>query len=196
MRVASLVVVCTLITSCLVSSTFAKYTSSASGSSTATVAKWSIMVGGKEIADELPQTIDFSLFDTILDSDGISPEEDVVVTKIAPGTKGSFVINVKNTSEVTANFKVVLTKTSEQDLPITYKIDVGDGQGAQAYTLGDEITLTGVKATNPTSDAQLKPITVTWEWPYDGGNDATDTGFGIDPQEYTVNATITATQAD
>ena len=52
-RFAILILALTMITLMIVSGTFAKYTSSATGSDTATVAKWSIKVGsgdGIEIA--------------------------------------------------------------------------------------------------------------------------------------------------
>ena len=59
----------------LVSGTYAKYTSSASGSDTARVAKWSFIVGGADTVTE--NTFTFDLFKTIKDTDG-EDEVDVI----------------------------------------------------------------------------------------------------------------------
>ena len=106
MRAASFLLVLTLMTSCFVGSTFAKYTSTASGTATATVAKWSIKVGDTDIV--ATDTVTFDLFATVNDTDG-SDEGDVLDGKVAPGTQGSFTIELKNESEVTANYVIALS---------------------------------------------------------------------------------------
>ena len=65
--------------------TYAKFTSTASGTSATVVANWSFEVNGENIAvtgDE--KTIAFGLFDTIKDSDGETDETDVAEGLIAP----------------------------------------------------------------------------------------------------------------
>ena len=186
MRVASLVVVCTLITSCLVSSTFAKYTSSASATGTVTVAKWAFKVNNQNITETKDLT--FDLFTTINDTNGGADEKDVVEKKIAPGTKGSFEIALENASEVTANYTVTLgeDESSTADIPIVFKVANED------------------KGTNTTT-AQLaagakETVTVTWEWPFEteptDTGDTTDTSLGMAHGTYTAKVTITATQVD
>ena len=57
-RIVGLLLVFVLVTSCFVGGTFAKYASKATGSDTATVAKWSIFAGSsndnQEIATATP----------------------------------------------------------------------------------------------------------------------------------------------
>ena len=193
MRVASLVVVCTLITSCLVSSTFAKYTSSASATaSTATVAKWKVNVAGTDITTGNP-TVTFNLFDTTnrKDTGGINTEDDVAAGKIAPGTEGSFALKVENASEVTANISIDFTVTNDSSVPIKYAID------SENYvdSLADiQPTKVGV--------GETKTINVKWKWDFDpaptNGRDTADTALGTAGTAPTVkvDATITATQVD
>ena len=79
MRAALLLLVLTLITSCFVGGTFAKYTTSASGQDTARVAKWGFM----------PTTITMdNLFDIVYDATENATVKSAVDV-IAPGTKGS-----------------------------------------------------------------------------------------------------------
>ena len=91
----------------LVSSTYAKYTSSASGSATARVAKWSFNVG-KNNDIVTTNTFTFNLFDTINDTNGTDKETDVVSANadkvIAPGTSGSFDLVLENKSETSAKY--------------------------------------------------------------------------------------------
>lgn len=60
MRIAAVVLMCTLVTACFASSTFAKYTSQATGSDIVTVAKWDVKVDGEAFADNMT----FNIFDT------------------------------------------------------------------------------------------------------------------------------------
>ena len=105
-KFASITLLITTIAAILVWGTYAKYTSIATGTATATVAKWDIKAGayGEEVSiigDDA--TVAFNLFDTILEEDG-SEEYDVIrddegnVLKIAPGTSGAFDLSIVNYS--------------------------------------------------------------------------------------------------
>ena len=206
-RFAILILALTMITLMIVSGTFAKYTSSATGSDTATVAKWSIKVGsgeGVEIAGS-SSTVSFDLFSTIKDEDGGS-EADVAgkasgtavgststtAKIIAPGTSGSFDIIVKNESEVNATYSIAF-ESNNTSIPIEFSTD-----GTTWKSTLSEANVTNA-AINMNSAAQTK--TVYWRWAYDvsAARDTADTNLGVaaqtSPASVTLSATITATQA-
>ena len=90
MKFVGFVLLITVIALIVVAGTYAKYTSSATGSSSAVVAKWDIKAGksGEEVSiTGSNSTVAFNLFDTIKNEDG-TEETDVVDGKIAPGTSG------------------------------------------------------------------------------------------------------------
>ena len=205
-RFAILILALTMITLMIVSGTFAKYTSSATGSDTATVAKWSIKVGsgdGVEIAGS-SSTVSFDLFSTIKDEDGGS-EADVAgkasgtavgstsatAKIIAPGTSGSFDIIVKNESEVNATYSIAF-ESNNTSIPIEFSTD-----GTTWKSTLSEANVTNA-AINMNSAAQTK--TVYWRWAYDvsAARDTSDTNLGVaaqtSPASVTLSATITATQ--
>ena len=206
MRAASGLLVATLLTTSVISGTFAKYTSTASGNDTATVAKWSFEAMGEEIAVTGDKTnLKFNLFDTINDTGNAAPEEDVADNKIAPGTAGSFEIKVKNTSEVTAEYTIALSETNNSNIPLQYSLD-----GTNWVDSIGELTMTGLTKKQLDIGAAEATHTVYWRWMFegttsgahDGQTDATDTALGITAQKtdkvptVTIKATITATQVD
>ena len=102
MRIASVLLVAVLLSTCAISGTYAKYITTATGSDTARVAKWDV----KLEENTMSNTFNFDLFKTVNDSDG-NYENDVKPGTgddhiIAPGTSGSFTINLSNASEVNA----------------------------------------------------------------------------------------------
>lgn len=188
-KIIGVVLLITIIVAILVAGTYAKYTSKVSGKDSATVAKWDIKAGKKgsevSITGSNP-SVTFNLFDTILDEDG-QVETSVKSGLIAPGTKGSFTLSVKNDSEVDATYSIVLSSTTT-NIPLEYKI--GDNTNWAS-------TLTGVEFTNEDlARGTSKTITIEWRWAYEGNNDVTDTKFGVTPETVEVTATITATQAN
>ncbi len=195
MRVASLVLMCTIVTSCFVSSTFAKYTSSASGSDTVTVAKWAVKAGaeGSELdISGSTQALTFNLFDTILDTNGNAAEQDVAAGKIAPGTKGSFALSVKNESEVNAEYTISFEYDGVQ-LPLTYSIAIdgaNKGSSLDGASVGGTLNMTDNTADN---------VVVTWEWPFEAvspNTNAADTSLGVAHGTAEVTATLVVTQVD
>ena len=119
----ALVLFVTILAIILVSGTYAKYTTSATGSDTATVAKWSIKLGNEDIAKSTEKTFTIDLFSTITNTDG-SEEKNVKKTDgslIAPGTMGSFtLLSLKNESEVNAKYSVTYTLSNESGVPLEF----------------------------------------------------------------------------
>lgn len=177
-----------------IAGTYAKYTSQITGSDTATVAKWKWTINNSVIDSAEDTTYTFNLFDTIKDSDGTSSETDVVSGKIAPGTSGSFDIDIKNESEVNATYAIAFTETNDNNVPIEYSTD--------GTTWVSSVNSMNVSPTNIAMGASSAKKTVYWRWVYykDAEGDVADTalGFGANTSAATVevNATVTVTQVD
>ncbi len=110
MRLASGLLVAVLLTTSVISGTFAKYTTSASSQDSARVAKWGVTVTAQGDAfledyemDDVNQYFTYSV-ESSIDDDKV----------IAPGTKGTFGgIDIKGTPEVAVDIKKEATLTLE-----------------------------------------------------------------------------------
>lgn len=213
MRAALLLLVLTLITSCFVGGTFAKYTTSTTGSDSARVAYWGFDQGA---------STNIELFDTTYDNGNVKSSKTDNV--IAPGTSktSTFAFGYTNNTaknitapEVKYNFKVDVTttgKTTELDANPSFKWTLQ--KGAEEATKYDTVAslagaikaLSGADSGSMDYNAGMLPdnfasadevYTIGWEWAFDG-NDHTDTELGnmqeLDNVEIAI--TITATQID
>ena len=206
MRLASVLLVLCLLTTSVISGTFAKYTSTSSGSDVARVAKWSIKVEDTEIGVAGDTSVAFNLFSTINDTGNTAAEADVATKEgekiIAPGTAGSFVIDIKNESEVNAKYTIALEETNASNIPLQYSVD-----GATWVDSVAELTMTALTDQTIAMGTGTATKTVYWRWVFEGTTegahadqtDVTDTALGYDFDnlaEVTIEATITVTQVD
>ena len=162
------------VTAMMVASTYAKYTAEVTGTGSVTVAKWAFASENQNpnftVNIDLPATVHTS---TLVDG------------KIAPGTSGSFDIELSNLqSEVGVDFTIAFTGTSNVPKNLVFK---------QGTTVIDPTngTITGHIARGEESKVPL-----TWEWAYytnatDDGEDTTD---GVAANEMTITAVITGVQ--
>ena len=178
-----------------IAGTYAKYTSTISGSDSADVAKWSWTINNTNINSAETTTYTFNLFDTIKDSDGTSAESDVTSGKIAPGTSGSFDINITNNSEVNATYAIAFTATNGSNVPIEYSAD--------RTNWSSSVGGLNVAATNIAIGASSTTKTVYWRWAFTGaeGVDAADTALGFSANSspapsVQVTAAVTVTQVE
>lgn len=187
MRVASALLVAVLMTTCAISGTFAKYTTEASGSDIARVAKWGFNTN----------SITVDMFAGTYNNVQSGTSEDVV----APGTSKTANITfapAAGTPEVAYSFDANVTvETTNNALvaKLVWKLN-----GEKAGTNGTFAEL--VEAVNTACDKDYDPgqtpanITIGWEWPFevdDAGNESdTELGNGADTLKVTV--TYTATQ--
>ena len=189
-RLVAVLAVTMMFTMCFVGGTFAKYTSSATGTDSATVAKWDIKVGGTNIATN--DTFTFDLFKTIKDSNGTADETDmspVDGTIIAPGTRGSFDIVIKNDSQVNATYAIDYTVTNTNSIPVKFSVD-----GTNWF---DDINYLDVRSVAINMGATAT-VTVQWMWEFertDGDNQDTNLGSAASAT-LEVKAAVTATQVD
>lgn len=214
LRVSALLLALTLITTCFVGGTFAKYITSNSGSDTARVAKWGVTI--------TPNGDLFSKTYAKTDSTYTLTTTSVVSTTdkvVAPGTAGNLV-------------QVVLGGTPEVAVAVDYKanLELSNWEVSSAYYCPIEITVgsTTYKGTDYTSaalfeaaveeaiqneysakyqpgtdlsDASVKVPVVSWAWAFTGNDDVKDTALG--DQAVTATAasikleiTTTVTQVD
>ena len=176
-----------LVSLTLVSSTWAKYTSTVEGTDSARVAKWNWTYNGGDLANTA-EPLTFDLFNTIKDTAG-AVEEDVDANLIAPGTSGEFKLSFTNASEVNGMYSVIF-ESAETVEQIQYSID-----GLVWKETIAELNVTDA-ALDMGQNAELK---MYWQWRYfvDDATDGTDTADGLAGDvEQTVKATVIFVQVD
>lgn len=212
MKVAALLLALTLMTSCFVGGTFAKYTTSATSTETARVAKF-----GVEVTSEVD-----GLFSKTYATDSAYVGNTVISTTevVAPGTKNNtgVTFSVTGTPEVAVNVQFNLTVNKDVIVPAadgTYLDWTTGNNTTDTFNLADDYTpvvftlnygSTTVSGTLDDIQAHLVTIskdyapetnlgadfgtfTLTWAWVFNG-NDKADTllgniAAGVDTTAYT-----------
>ena len=187
MRLASVLLVLTLLSTSVISGTFAKYTNTTQANDVARVAKWDVKFNNSTLNAQTT-TFSFDLFGTTHQNVKNGTAEEAI---IAPGTEGSFDIVLKNDSEVTAEYTIDYTVTNTNNIPVEFCVD------------GTNWTSTLADVTTPvtlTMGAEATTITVKWRWVFeavDPNTNADDTALGLNgTATITVDAKITATQVN
>ena len=181
----------TVVSSCMVGGTLAKYTTTATGTGSAIVAKWAPSFQDGDGNAFTDSTV-VSLKDTTVDP------KTVADGKIAPGTAGSFSVKVgRGATEV--GFSYTITISEVNNMPKNLKFY--DEDGTTELTAVDGVyTLTPNENTVAADATTEKTITVNWKWPYkaDGAdptaNDTDDSSDGASAATMTFKVNITATQ--
>ena len=189
MRIASALLVAVLLTTCAISGTFAKYTTTASGDTSARVAKW-----GFGTATE----IEFDLFsdnynDVVVGTDG--------ALVVAPGTTGTADIVLiadedAAATEVAYTFEVDVAIEADDDAlldKLQWKLN--DGTYGDFDALVAAINDLFEDQYNPGDEAPDATFTIGWKWDFESGDDTGDTNLGAgDDVNVTVTISFTATQ--
>ena len=203
-RVAALLLVACLISSVMLSGTFAKYTSEYAGQDTALVARWDFTVSdgttdlGAPDADPI-QALD--LFSHAYATHINQIDGDYI---IAPGVRDEFTVKMNFLSDVDATVTVGFTNTGSTvaaGLPIEYSVDDGSNwvtiaglpaafvarvvdQNASA-TNGSENTFTfsrsGIDADTATTITQV----VKWRWAFNVAEQEGDTSIAYASNDVT-----------
>ena len=164
---------------------YAKYMSKVTGSGTADVASWNFKVN--ENAEKM-QTI--SLKSTINNSTLLN-------NKIAPGTEGSFQINVDATgAEVGINYSVKFENETQKPTNLNF---VYNGKNYSSLTqLQNDL----IGTINANDEQKVKNITIGWKWKYETGanaqeilkSDLVDTKEAQQIDSYTFDIIVSGTQ--
>lgn len=192
-KLMAFVLLVTVLAIILVSGTYAKYTTSATGTDTAKVALWSIKINDEDIAKAETKELTVDLFSTITNTDG-TDEKNVSKTDgslIAPGTMGSFnLVSIENASEVNATYSVTYTLTGAEGIPLQFTT-TKDNEGSWSNSLPSvNVTNADLKA-----GAKADGTVVYWRWAFDG-NDETDTNLGTTTPTVTLKASVSVEQAN
>jgi len=193
MRIAALLLVLTLATSCFVGGTFAKYVSTTTATDTAHVAVWKF-TSDADTGDNIVQTetFTFDIFNTVKEIGGTA-EEEVANTEgiIAPGTYGTVTVALTNDSEVDATYKVAFT-AMEEEVPLQWSVD--------GTTWKDNVDACDLGVTDIDMGA-TKNVVLHWKWAFTDDDvvtqtDAKDTELGINGAAPSVTVTVTFEQRD
>ena len=181
LRIASVLLVAVLLSTCAIAGTFAKYTTETSAVASAKVAKWDFDFAG---LDDSSKTFVFDLFKNVKDEDGTQEDHVKVgdgVNIIAPGTSGSFQIDLKNNSEVAAEYTIAFA-IDKAGVPLKFKVNgTGDWADTIENVTAEVITMGGTAT-----------LTVEWIWAFEGDHNSLGTAETLATPS--VTATITATQ--
>ena len=193
MRVGVSMLALTLITSCFVGGTFAKYTTSGKGNDSARVAKFGVTVSGTGSTFATEYNADDSTYTT-----GVTVKSTEKV--VAPGTKGDMAaFTLSGTPEVAVKVTYEATKFDLGDnwkdeegnyyCPLEIKVGTTTLKGTDStYTSADAFE-TAVKnaiaaysktyapGTN-LADKGSDSLAISWSWAFEGNDDTKDTYLG------------------
>ena len=222
LKLASGLLVLCLLTTCVISTTFAKYVTEDSASDTARVAKWGVTI----------TTVDDGDSKVVKDTLDSADEAHISVAQadklLAPGTKGSLLsASIQGKPEVAFNVDIDFTLTlanwsvdSAEYCPIVFTVNdvtysmTDMGGTNESATVADLVTavqnavVVALQASanedyaaDATYFETAKVVTLSWAWAFDGGvgqTDEKDTALGdaTTPATLGYDLTITATQID
>lgn len=194
LKVAGSMMAVTMLATCVVAGTMAKYTTSSDSlSASADIAKWDIEVGTEKLADLSKLT--FNIYDTKPDG-GKADDDEVVDDKIAPGTWGYANVAITNAGDVDAEISANYTAGSA-DLPAGMKVAVLTSEPINASEVDTSETIDKTIKAGETANAY---IAFKWEIG-DPTNDKNDTPFGTNAASGSADLelgklSITADQVD
>ena len=159
---------------------YAKYKTTLKGNGTAQVAKWSFKVNGQT------QTIpDIDLATTM------KKVNNVAENKIAPGTEGSFELNLDATgSEVAIDYNIKLIVTEK---PTNLRFYTDSSYTKEITSTDGVMNVSGVMSLEEIKTIQTK--TIYWKWAYQTGTAANDivANDKIDTADSKKSVTMTIT---
>ena len=218
MRLAAVLLIAVLLTTSVISGTFAKYVTSDEGSDSARVAKWGVVI----------EADSFGMFETDYetDDDGATFTGDYSVSSatgdrddlLAPGTSGSFAdIAITGTPEVAVDVAIVATVavsnnwTVDGDFYCPVVVTVGTEEISGLDYTSATAFATAIKAKIDGKSKQYAPnedlgaiynntnLDLAWAWAFEGDN-VKDTKLGnkavAEDLTISIGVAITVTQID
>ena len=200
LRVSAILLVLTLLSTCVISGTFAKYTTSANADDDARIAKWGVVV--EATAEAFTENDD----DTVISF--VSGEN-----VLAPGTDGNLCgLTITGQPEVA----VKIDATAELELtdwavdgvyycPLVITVGTTEFKGndyadAEAFekAVEDAIVAEIAKDSVDPNTNLADSVAVTWAWAYEGNDDVKDTALGneANPDTISIAVSVTVTQID
>lgn len=180
LRIGAIAAACAVCGTAIGFGTLAKYTTSLGGTDTARVAEFNFSDTGDNRQIQEVNLFKTAYNDTVKSKDG---------TKVvAPGTSGSFTVDIKGDAEVDAKVTIEIAQDTDNELPLVYKIDdkYYSNLGAGTYKINDvnlgvtSVTVEGDLAKMSTDfeqtyKANTEGFTLTsdveWYWVYENSGD-------------------------
>lgn len=212
MRVAAGLAIAALLSTCLVSGTYAKYTTGDTSNDTAQVAKWGVKVqsnGGGTFAHEYAK-----------DNNAFTVADNTVVAQgkydlVAPGTSGTFeaatvsgkpevAVRVDNEAEITLNGWMGDTDHPNGFYcPLTFKVNDTPVDLSQCHSADDvqnaiqaAVTATSKDYAAGTELSNANSAKIEWAWAFESGDDEADkkdTALGDLAAAPTISIAVTTT---
>jgi len=214
-RLGALLLIVCLISTVMLSGTFAKYTSEYAGQDTALVARWSFSAQGDGTIMGAPEgNTELALFDHLYATHINQKAADGATFIIAPGVGDEFTLKMNYIADVDADVLIDITELAgNAAVPVEYSVN----DGANWVTLTDLPEALAVKIaettddplTDPTTDDETFRIakvannsntpvaisqTVKWRWAYDAGAQVGAGIVGIASSDTTDTTLGTASQ--
>lgn len=179
-RLGALALALTLISTCLMGGTLAKYTTEITAEASATVAKWNFTANGKT--------------DKITDLN-LTPKKytNVDDKMLAPGMDGSFSIVAKNDSDVAATYTVSFTATNVPANLKFYKSTDGTAKGTEITADKTDNNTYKVVTDQALAKSASETQYVIWDWPL-GTAAESDQASATTSRTMTVSVKVTGTQ--
>lgn len=174
--------------------TYSRYTSTGDVTSTATIAKWAVKIGGANLDT---YTTDSPLETTLTLVDNEYVADDV----IAPGSKGTYEVEIDPTgSQVAIDYTIKLEEVKglnpeNTQIKVTgakYTIEGGTEQDATVSTTDGTVTIS--EDLDSVMANKKVTVKVTIEWVNDETNNTIDTTNGKNGGNVIVTSSITAKQ--
>lgn len=171
------------VTGGVVTLTYSRYLSDASGSGAAKVAPWKVSVNGSDIVASNTFTLDdINWSDSAYISDGY----------IAPSRTGTFDIVIDPTgSKVALQYEVAIDST---ELDNYSQISISDVKVGNTSLTGTNGKYTGIISLDEVEANTTKTMTVTVTWTNDEANNTSDTTIGSTVTNLSIPVTVTASQ--
>ena len=195
-KVTIVMLIITMLALIALSGTYAKYTTTISNEGSVVVAQWNF---AGEINGSIDETATFNLADTMTKS---IDENNLAAGVVAPGTEGQFQILMYSESQVATEYSLTITPHQDSGvLPTNLTFSITDSNGnttplelVPAGTDEEAKIAYELTGTLKAGDMIEENLTIDWAWPYDSGNDETDTADGIDAHILKFDISITGTQ--
>lgn len=182
-RLGVIALALTLVTTCLMGSTLARYVTEVTGSATATVAKWSFKVNGQ--AEKF--TIDL----------GRTAYTDTTIADkvIAPGTSGSFKIEIDGSgSEVGIDYEIKLKAAADTTFPDDMVFSTKAITDANLGENFSKFIETPVEGSIDYSAAMKETVTIYWAWDFGKNDTATANDNDYAGKSWEIGITVTGKQ--
>ncbi len=179
-RLGVLALALTLVSTCLLGGTLARYTSEVTGTGTANIAKWAVAF--KQNDTEKTADFNFTLADTK------ATNANVATDAVAPGDKGEIKLVIDGTgSEVAYEYKIELNATDFSETAGNVKFY----SNADYTTEWSNADFTKVALANVGSPVEKS---IYWQWVGGEDNNANDTTAGKAAADITFTIKLTAQQ--